>query len=159
MQWYQLDHMQTICTSFQTDNHTNTSSLNFYRPDALQDTHPTVSKYCRQTLTAVNNKQWHYITYLNQCSNEFVCTLNIYFHHFQTNRKILTRKNATELKACQQCFFMQNTSASVYRLCTWFTMMSLDWCICPVICEILQNTILSLHLNFTIFLCIKLPSF
>ena len=28
-QWYQLDHMQTICTSLQTDNHTNTSSLNF----------------------------------------------------------------------------------------------------------------------------------
>jgi len=27
MQWHQLDHMQTICTSLQTDNHTNTSSL------------------------------------------------------------------------------------------------------------------------------------
>jgi len=33
--WHQLNHMQTICTSPQTDNHTNTSSLNFYRPDAL----------------------------------------------------------------------------------------------------------------------------
>ena len=29
MQWHQLDHMQTICTSLLTDNHTNTSSLNF----------------------------------------------------------------------------------------------------------------------------------
>jgi len=28
-QWHQLDHMQTICTLLQTDNHTNTSSLNF----------------------------------------------------------------------------------------------------------------------------------
>ena len=28
-QWHQLDHMQTICTSLQTDNHSNTSSLNF----------------------------------------------------------------------------------------------------------------------------------
>jgi len=28
-QWHQLDHMQTICTSLQTDNHTNTSSLIF----------------------------------------------------------------------------------------------------------------------------------
>jgi len=28
-QWHQLDHIQTICTSLQTDNHTNTSSLNF----------------------------------------------------------------------------------------------------------------------------------
>jgi len=25
-QWHQLDHMQTMCTSPQTDNHTNTSS-------------------------------------------------------------------------------------------------------------------------------------
>jgi len=29
MQWHQLDHMQTICTSLHTDNHTNTSSLSF----------------------------------------------------------------------------------------------------------------------------------
>ena len=31
-QWHQLGRMQ-VCTSLQTDNHTNTSSLNFYRPD------------------------------------------------------------------------------------------------------------------------------
>jgi len=24
MQWHQLEHMQTICTSLQTDNHINT---------------------------------------------------------------------------------------------------------------------------------------
>jgi len=40
--------MQTICTSLQTDNHTNTSSLKFYRPDALPGAQPTVSKHCRQ---------------------------------------------------------------------------------------------------------------
>jgi len=34
-QWHQLDHMQIICTSLQTDNRTGTSSLNFYRPDAF----------------------------------------------------------------------------------------------------------------------------
>jgi len=28
-QWHQLDHMQTVCTSLQTDNYTNISSLNF----------------------------------------------------------------------------------------------------------------------------------
>jgi len=33
-QWYQLGHMQ-VCTSLQTDNHTSTSPLSFYRPDAL----------------------------------------------------------------------------------------------------------------------------
>jgi len=40
-QWHQLDHMQTICTSLQTDNHTNTSSLDFYRPDVLLGARPT----------------------------------------------------------------------------------------------------------------------
>ena len=29
-QWHQLDHMQTICTSLQTDNHTNTPPLRNY---------------------------------------------------------------------------------------------------------------------------------
>ena len=43
MQWHQLDRMQTICTSLQTDNHTNTSSLNFYRPEALPGAQLTVS--------------------------------------------------------------------------------------------------------------------
>jgi len=36
-QWHQLDHKQTICTLRQADNHTSTSSLNFYRPDGLPD--------------------------------------------------------------------------------------------------------------------------
>ena len=45
----QQDHMQTICTSLQTDNHTNTSSFNFYRPDTLPDASPTVSKHWRHT--------------------------------------------------------------------------------------------------------------
>jgi len=42
-QWHQLDHMQIMSTS--TDNHTSTSSLNFYRPDALPDAQSTLSKY------------------------------------------------------------------------------------------------------------------
>jgi len=29
-QWHQLDQMQIICTSFQTDNHASTSSLSFF---------------------------------------------------------------------------------------------------------------------------------
>ena len=50
MQWHQLDHIQTICTLLQTDNdnHTNISSLNFYRLDALPDAQPTASKHRRQ---------------------------------------------------------------------------------------------------------------
>jgi len=43
-QWHQLDHMQTICTSLQTENHTNTPSLILYKLHALSDAQPTVSK-------------------------------------------------------------------------------------------------------------------
>ena len=41
--WHQLDHMQIICTSL----HASTSSLNFYRLDAL----PTVSEHRGQVQT------------------------------------------------------------------------------------------------------------
>jgi len=33
-QWHQLDIMQ-VCTSLQTDNHTSTPPVSFYKPDAL----------------------------------------------------------------------------------------------------------------------------
>jgi len=39
-QWHQLDHMQIICTSLQTDNHAITLSLKF-----LQAAQPTASNY------------------------------------------------------------------------------------------------------------------
>jgi len=47
-QWHQLDHMQIICTSLQTDNHASTSPLIFYRPDALPATQSTASKHWMQ---------------------------------------------------------------------------------------------------------------
>ena len=43
-QWHQLGHMQ-VCTSLQTDNHTSTTPLCFYRPDALPATQPKASKH------------------------------------------------------------------------------------------------------------------
>ena len=48
-QWHQLHHMQIICILLHADNHGNTSSLNFYRPDAFADAQPTVSKHWRQS--------------------------------------------------------------------------------------------------------------
>jgi len=50
-QWHQLDHMQIICTSLQTDNHASTSSLSFYRPDALLKP----NRQCRST-NAINKQ-------------------------------------------------------------------------------------------------------
>jgi len=46
--WHQLDHMQII--SFQTNNYASTSSLNFYKLDALPDAQPTVLNHLRQYL-------------------------------------------------------------------------------------------------------------
>jgi len=43
-QWHQLDHMQ-VCTSLQTDSHSSTPLLSFYRPDALPAAQPTASKH------------------------------------------------------------------------------------------------------------------
>ena len=43
-QWHRLGHMQ-VCTSLQTDNHTSTPPLCFYKPDALPAVQPTVSKH------------------------------------------------------------------------------------------------------------------
>ena len=45
-QQHQLGYMQ-VCTSLQTDNHTSTPPLSFYRPDALPAAQPTASKHWR----------------------------------------------------------------------------------------------------------------
>jgi len=42
-QWHQLDHMQIICTSLQTDNHASTSPRNI-----LFNSPPTNSRYIHQ---------------------------------------------------------------------------------------------------------------
>jgi len=44
-QWHQLDHMQIICTSLQTDNDASTSPI---RVDALPAAQPTVSKHLKK---------------------------------------------------------------------------------------------------------------
>jgi len=54
-QWHQVDHMQIICTSLQTDNHASTSPLSFYRPGALPANQPTSSKHWRHALRLAKN--------------------------------------------------------------------------------------------------------
>ena len=53
-QWHQVDDMQIICTSLQTDNHASTSPLSFYRPDALPAAQPTASKHRRHNEWLIN---------------------------------------------------------------------------------------------------------
>jgi len=55
--WHQLDHMQTICTSLLTDNHTNSPSVNLYRPDALPDAQQTASKHLTYTARTGNRPE------------------------------------------------------------------------------------------------------
>jgi len=43
-QWHQLGHMQ-VYLLLQTDNHTSTPPLCFYRLDAIPATQPTASKH------------------------------------------------------------------------------------------------------------------
>ena len=43
-QWHQLGHVQ-VCTALQTNNHTSTPPLNFYRLDALPADQPSASKH------------------------------------------------------------------------------------------------------------------
>jgi len=57
-QWHQLDHMQFICTSLQTDNHTSVSSLNFFTGRMLflmpnQQYQSTESVKLKQASTAI----------------------------------------------------------------------------------------------------------
>ena len=46
MQWRLLNHMRTVCTSLQTDNRTNTSSLNFFTGRML---YLTPNQRCQST--------------------------------------------------------------------------------------------------------------
>ena len=61
---------ETLCTSLQTDNHANTSSLNFYRPDALADTQPTVSKHWRHLKALKTQKYCMTIQHLGITGNQ-----------------------------------------------------------------------------------------
>jgi len=57
--------MQTIFTPLRTDNHASTSSVNFYRPDALPDAQPTVLKHRRQTTQSISHKVGYIATSVN----------------------------------------------------------------------------------------------
>ena len=54
-QLHYLPSVSTICTSLQTDNDTDTSSLNFYRPDALV----TTNRQCQRNSINNNNNNNH----------------------------------------------------------------------------------------------------
>jgi len=54
MEWHQMDLMQIMFTSLQTEQHASTSSLYFLQA-GCSSWHPTVSKHWRQS---TRNQQW-----------------------------------------------------------------------------------------------------
>jgi len=72
-QWHQLDHMQIICTSLQTDNHASTLPLSFFRPDALPAAQPTASNHwIRDVMWELTCTVYKYSEYLSN-----VCAVTI----------------------------------------------------------------------------------
>ena len=78
-QLHLLDHMQLICILLQTDNHASTSSLIFYKPDALPDAQATVSKALKAKSLNSNNKLCIIVVinawFISIMKNTIVCLL------------------------------------------------------------------------------------
>ena len=101
-QWHQLDHMQTICTLLQTDNHINTSLLNFCRPDDLPDDQPTVSKHWRQHRwcnknVTVTNEPGELLPWLWSWWQHHKRCRSYYYHHYITIIIIMCWKSKDRL--------------------------------------------------------------
>ena len=61
-QWHQLDHMQSVCTLLQTDNHGNTPSLSFLQ-----------AKVCsRNKLVKSPSVGWHFVVVMFRTEAEQV---------------------------------------------------------------------------------------
>ena len=67
-QWHHLGHMQ-VCILLQTDNHTSTPPLCFFRPDALPAAQPTASKHWRQTVRTFNKVR--HVVHKQQAAYQF----------------------------------------------------------------------------------------
>ena len=81
-QWHLLDHMQIICTSLQADNHPSTSSLIFYRPDALPDAQ-VPNQQCQSTEGQSERKNDLNRGYMCNLLHAINCTRN---HGFNLDR-------------------------------------------------------------------------
>ena len=109
MQWHQLDHMLTICTSLQTDNHTSTSSLNFYRPGALRDAQRTVSKHWSQIHTVlISTSETSWSLFFCMTTESAVCCSRIWLKECRAAKRDCTGRNRW-MKLCRfwnslECF-------------------------------------------------------
>ena len=63
-QWYQLDYMQIICTSLQTDNHTSNSSLNFLQAGCSSLRQTNNVKTVKAKTACTNERAHHHCSIL-----------------------------------------------------------------------------------------------
>ena len=70
MQWHQLDHIQTTCTSLQTDNDTSTSSLNFLQAG--------YSSWCPTNSVKAQKASLRFTCISTICRNTRVCIQEIH---------------------------------------------------------------------------------
>ena len=112
-QWHQLNHMQIICTSLQTDNHASTSSLHiFYRPDALPATQPTASKHWRtimcDLMLIIHCQADGVVIKLPYCHGILIiCLFNVW--------TVVTVIKAWNVDSCNALLWLSLSISNIYR--------------------------------------------
>jgi len=97
-QRHQLDHMQIICTSLQTNNHASTSSLNF-----LQAERSSWLKARKVTLHAFQIRFWIWLNKKTLCSNSTVTYVKLFCSCSSNSDVSLQSRYAVNL---QRIFFL-----------------------------------------------------
>jgi len=101
-QWHQLGHMQ-VCTSLQTDNHTSTPPLSFYRPGALPAAQPTASKHWRHLLQYTANICMKIYWTFPICFLVFICVCVI-SHICTAGINVLLSESSESILFCNMCW-------------------------------------------------------
>jgi len=117
-QWHQLDHMQIICTSLQTDNYASTLPLSFYRPDSIPAAQPTLSS-CHGN--CVFGCWWQNLWLISGMSHSSTQ------HHRERHREQFWVQVVTAVSVCRLEVLSRNLSLLVSKLRTYGAFV--EWCI------------------------------
>jgi len=126
-----------VCTLLQTDNHTSTSPLSFYRPDALTAAQPTASKHWRPHRHRIDK-------YLDRRRPVATAAGHVSADHFQKSKS--QDGGLPELLLAYSCLTNHSEAASLWLVTTKQVIWDHQWHVvcCNVEC-----------LNFIIKTCAK----
>jgi len=102
--WHQLDHMQIIRTLLQTDKHTSTSPVSFYRPDAV----PAANQQ-RDVTEGINT--------INKCSNYSKLRVNTVYKP-EVNDFAVRRKQSTHTHSMWNNGTYISNIGTIARICS-----------------------------------------